>query len=88
MYVNGAPLTMKLAANASDLPRTSDPAGTFLFNPQLRTLWFTVRGGEASRDLLLVQVRALPLDNGEGRRDEAVRPAARPGALPLDDDKD
>ena len=62
VYVNGVAQTMKVAANASDLPLPTDPAGTFLFNPQLRTLWFTVRGGEAVRDILLVQNAAIQLN--------------------------
>ena len=57
MFVNGVAKTMKVAANASDVPLPTDPAGTFLFNPQLRTLWWTVRGGQAVRDIVLVQVR-------------------------------
>lgn len=62
VYVNGVALTMKSAANASDLPLPTDPAGTYVFNPQLRTLWFTVRGGEAVRDILLVQNAAIQLN--------------------------
>ena len=63
--VNGVAQTMKVAANSSDVPLPTDPAGTFLFDPQLRTLWWTVRGGKAARDIVFVRVRSS--------RDQTVR---------------
>ena len=54
-------VTMMQVANKSDtsLPTLTDPPGTFLFNPQARRLWFTVRGGVPGRTYTLVRTPAV-----------------------------
>ena len=51
-------------ANRSDttLPSLSDPAGTWLHNPQRRKIWFTVRGGNPQRTYRLVRTPAIQVN--------------------------
>jgi hypothetical protein len=46
LFVNGREVPMTEAANSTHfpVPRPSDPIGTWLFSPQRRHIWFTVRG--------------------------------------------
>lgn len=48
-------------ANRSDttIPALTDAPGTWLFNPQKRRIWFTVRGGAPTRTYRLVRTPAI-----------------------------
>lgn len=66
VFVNGVQQTEMVPDNATDVPLPTDPAGTYLFDPQRRTLWWTARGGEAARNIVLVQVSIFDMPRRRG----------------------
>lgn len=59
LFVNGRRITMN---NDTRMPTVSDPAGTYLFNPQRRTLWFVMRGGDPGTTYDIVRTPAVQLN--------------------------
>lgn len=62
LFVDGVEVKTMQPTTRTQRPLPTDPAGTFLFDPQGRRLWFTVRGGKPNRQYLLIRTAAVQLN--------------------------